>query len=310
VDASINRTWSERRQTIAYAIAILQPDVLLLQEDFYSMNDELLHQMPVPSLNGSTALLSNTYQRCGLFNRNGESQPSETWPENVFTGDGVRDGEHNSVWWSQRWKLVNKSAFWLSHTPDVPGTSFGELTGRIANCAVLQDRQKEKRQMKRPAYYKFCSTHMPSGNITRQLLSAEVISSNFETNKGEYSYSFIGGDFNTYPGSSVYSAMEGHGFHDIAASSMPNYNEAVSTSDWYKKAETNQVIDFLWLHNNGGYIQSKTSAFVIAPCCDMGYAKLKRFIEKQIQDKGLSLTNKMRPAASDHLALVVDILLL
>ena len=99
-DASINRTWPERRQTIANAISILQPDVLLLQEDFYSMNDELLHQMPITSLNGSTIFLSSAYQRYGLFNRNGEAQPSKTWPENAFTGDGVRDGEHNSIWWS------------------------------------------------------------------------------------------------------------------------------------------------------------------------------------------------------------------
>ena len=68
-DASINRTWPERRQAIANAISILQPDVLLLQEDFYLMNDELLHQMPITSLNGSTIFLSSAYQRYGLFNR-------------------------------------------------------------------------------------------------------------------------------------------------------------------------------------------------------------------------------------------------
>lgn len=308
-DASINRTWTERRQVIANAISILQPDVLLLQEDYYLMNDELLHQIPITVLNGSTTFLSSTYQRYGLFNRNGETRPSETWPENAFTGDGVRDGEHNSIWWSsEQWELVNASTFWLSPTPDVAGTSFGEVTGRIVNCVVLKGTRKESQTI-RPAHHKFCSTHMPSENITRQMLSAEVISSHFAAYEGKYSCSFIGGDFNTNPGSSVHDAMVDYGFGDVAASIMPDYNEVVSTSDWYKDAKTNQIIDYLWVYNGGSpstcIIQSKISTFVSVPCCDLNVAELKNLIEKQIRSERLSSVQQKR-SASDHFALVVD----
>lgn len=311
-DASINRTWPERRQAIANAISILQPDVILLQEDFYLMNDELLHQMPVPALNGSTTFLSSTYRRYGLFNRNGETQPSKTWPENAFTGDGVRDGEHNSIWWSsQQWELVNASTFWLSPKPDVAGTSFGEVTGRIVNCVILKGTVKEPQTI-RPAYHKFCSTHMPSENITRQMLSAEVISSHFAADEGKYSCSFIGGDFNTNPGSSVYKAMLDYGFSDIAAPSMPGYKEVVSTADWYKDSKMNQIIDYLWVYigdsPSSRTFQSKNSAFVTIPCCDLNVAELKDLIEKQIRGKRLSSIQEER-SASDHLALVVDIFL-
>ena len=309
-DASINRTWPERRQAIANAISILQPDVLLLQEEFYLMNDELLHQMPITSLNGSTIFLSSAYQRYGLFNRNGETQPSKTWPENAFTGDGVRDGEHNSIWWSsEQWELVNKSTFLLSPKPDVAGTSFGEVTGRIVNCVVLKGMRKEPQTI-RPVYHMFCSTHMPSGNKTRQMLSVEVISNHFASDEGKYSCSFIGGDFNTNPGSSIYKAILDSGFHDVAAPSMPGYNEVVSTADWYKDSKTNQIIDYLWVYNGGSpstrIFQSKKSAFVSVPCCDLNVAELKDFIEKQIRGKALSSIQRER-SASDHLALVVDI---
>lgn len=308
-DASINRTWPERRQTIVNAIFILQPDVLLLQEDYYLMNDELL-QTPIPAMNDNTTYLSNTYQRYGLFNRNGEAQPSGTWPENAFTGDGVRDGEHNSIWWSsQQWDLMNASTFWLSATPEVAGTSFGEVTGRIVNCVVLKDVRKDPQTI-RPAHYKFCSTHMPSENITRQMLSAKVISNHFSADEGKYSCSFIGGDFNTNPGSSVYKAMQDHGFGDVAASSMPGYNELVSTADWYKDEKTNQIIDYLWVYNAGSprIIQTKISTFVSVPCCDLNVAELKDLIETQIRGKRLSSIRQKKPA-SDHLALVFDIFL-
>ena len=313
VDASINRTWPERRQTIANAIAMLQPDILLLQEDYYSINYELLHQIPIPSLNGSTTFLSNTYQRYGLFNRNGESYPSKTWPENAFTGDGTRDGEHNSIWWSsQKWKLIDASTFWLSPTSNVAGTSFGEVTGRIVNCVVLVGTHKVS-QTTRSAYHKFCSTHMPSHNTTRQMLSAEVISSHFKADKGKYSSSFIGGDFNTNPRSSVYNAMLKNGFGDVAASSMSGYNEVVSTADWYKDAKTNKIIDYLWVYNADHAAgtrrsQPTISTFVSVPCCDLNLAVLKYFIEKQMHGERLSLDHEKRPA-SDHLALVVDIFL-
>eukprot|EP00957_Ditylum_brightwellii_P125982 9605189-Ditylum_brightwellii.AAC.1 len=105
---------------------------MALQEDFYLMSESLLK-----SSNNNTAqigtknTLSETYERYGLFNRNGEFRPSSSWPENPFTLDGTKDGEHNSVWYNKaRFSSLQNMTFWLSRTPEKEGSSFDEVTGR------------------------------------------------------------------------------------------------------------------------------------------------------------------------------------
>lgn len=302
-DADNNLSWDDRVNSVASAIAAWRPHLMALQEDCYFMSDSLMKS--------KTAIgkLSGAYDRYGLFNRNGESYPSSTWPENAFTGDGMRDGEHNSVWFDKkRFTALRNVTFWLSETPEVAGSSFGEITGRIANCVLLNDKfctNNHDPDIHCTQTIFFCSTHFPSGNETRQIWSASVLSDTFShfykefTNYGNnHLEMMVSGDFNSVPGSETYKAMNQAGFVDSRelskeAKMIREYTE--TTNDWY--GNENSLIDYVWLYTGSHAHHFKPSynirsvRHIPVPCCD--------FYENK--------TGMFNKTASDHLMVVVDI---
>ena len=81
IDIQHNLSWIERRSSIISSIHNYQPHILALQEDCYFMNQDIMN---LQLLFNSTTKLSDIYNRYGLFNRNGESKPSSSWPMNAF----------------------------------------------------------------------------------------------------------------------------------------------------------------------------------------------------------------------------------
>lgn len=280
-DEVSGNSWLARRPYIARAIYLAKPDILGLQEDCYFMNEDLLAEFS----------LGNEYERYGLFNRNGEDgmqRPREGrgragWPENVFSKDGLRDGEHNSVWWRRdRFELIQNDTFWLSEQPHVPGTSFNETTGRVVNCVLLRDKlggqmasfnsspNQPGFSISQPAglLVRLCSTHFPSdeslARMTSSVLSKEIhgINHNGASGKGRKEgnhipdVTFVVGDFNLAPTSKTYQSMAGW-FTDSRSLSatIPNIAETVlsvrtspvniSTTPWYQNDE--MLIDYIWL---------------------------------------------------------------
>ena len=137
-DVQYNLSWNERRRSIATAIETHEPDLLAVQEDCYFMNEYLMnsyntHTNDNNNNNATTnnnannnnhtnnnnnattnKSLSNVYNRYGLFNRNGESHPTPSWPNNAFSSIVGKDGEHNSVWYNKhRFVLLENVTFWL-----------------------------------------------------------------------------------------------------------------------------------------------------------------------------------------------------
>ena len=81
-DVQNNLSWNERRRSIATAIETHEPDLLAVQEDCYFMNEYLMNSYNTHTNNNNnttTKILSNVYNRYGLFNRNGESYPTPSW---------------------------------------------------------------------------------------------------------------------------------------------------------------------------------------------------------------------------------------
>jgi len=313
IDAAVNRSWAERRDSISLAIATLLPDVLLLQEDCYFMNNDLLHA-PVPGPLSDTLripYLSEHYKRYGRYNRNGESKPSPTWPENPFTRDGMRDGEHNSIWWNaHRLVSVGTSSFWLSDTPDVAGTSFDEVTGRIVNCVTLRGKEQVSMSPTR-----ICSTHFPADNVTRQLLSTAVIEEDFSKytkTHPDVQYSFIGGDFNSIPGSETYNDMLVRGFVSLHGAS--GHIDVVTTCDWFNSSN-NAFIDYVWVYAGDASRQQqqatrlrvKRSSLVNVPCCGSDPSTSYSDLITQIDPGTTSRRIAGNRAASDHLAVLIDL---
>ena len=131
IDIQHNLSWTQRRSSIISAIHNYQPHILAVQEDCYFMNQDMMNlQYGVEKKK-----LSDIYNRYGLFNRNGESHPSSSWPINAFSSVVGNDGEHNSVYYNKHvYESLDNVTFWLSYTPNVAGSSFDEVTGRIVNC--------------------------------------------------------------------------------------------------------------------------------------------------------------------------------
>ena len=286
-DIHQNLSWNERKESVASAILSYKPHILAVQEDCYFMNIYLRTK------------LSGVYTRYGLFNRNGDSHPTAYWPDNAFSSAVGKDGEHNSVWYdTQRFESINNTTFWLSDTPNVAGTSFDEITGRIVNCVLLQERVSGGSRMLGRIF--FCSTHLPSGNVTKQLLSVDVLSRMFlqyqEEDDDEELTMMISGDFNSIPGSKTYQAMIQAGFIDtrqVSNENKPIEDYSYTTNDW--SGSKNSLIDYVWIYQKPKeeLRKSRLNNTVMSvmhlpiPCCSYPY----------------TVNNK---TASDHLMVVVD----
>ncbi len=78
-DAGRNLSWEDRRGSVASAIAAHRPDLLAVQEDCRFMTDDLMNGPAAAVARGTNRRgggeppprLSITYDRYGLFNRNG-----------------------------------------------------------------------------------------------------------------------------------------------------------------------------------------------------------------------------------------------
>lgn len=276
-DTKVGLNWENRVDGIARAIASQKPNVLAVQEDFYSMSSSLLSHPILEPLQ---------YDRYGLFNRNGMSGPPDsTWPINPFTRDGIRDGEHNSVWHdSTTYANVSSSTFWLSETPSIPGTSFGEVTGRVVNCRVLRAKVWG-------STFGFCSLHFPTdrekGNRSIYVLSQEI--RNIVT-KEELSLVFVAGDFNFVEGSTLYQTMISQGFLDIRQLAGGAHGEFgfknVTTKDWNGAAD--QIIDYIWIYG------TRANSLIV---------DLVTHIPVYLQLNGQHNNH----TASDHLLVIMDI---
>ena len=318
-DIERNLSWMERRDSIASAITYYRPDLLAVQEDCYFMSHDLMNAQ-TSTLSKGEKMLSDIYKRHGLFNRNGDSYPTTNWHTNAFSSIVGRDGEHNSIWYNKhKFHAVQNVTFWLSRTPNVPGSSFDEVTGRIVNCVLLQGRLlfndrdgtiTNSSTQCTDVFY--CSTHLPSGNMTRQLWSVDVLSQMFAqyhdkfTTKGYSSKEnnnqllmMVAGDFNSAPNSETYNAMIESGFVDarqLSQERIPIEQYTFTTNDWY--AAEDSMIDHVWIYLGKREGRARKPPRSVAsvrhvsiPCCDIDL------------NLGKDPLNK---TASDHLMVIVE----
>src|SRR5699024_10728143 len=127
-DDGIN-VWPKRRDLMVRTIREQHPDILGTQELFMSQGDYLASHL-------------KNYKWFGL-GRNGNNKE-------------VDDNEHMGVFYNtERLRVINRGNFWLSDTPNVPGSiSWGQLMPRMVTWAEFQDKATGKR------FYYF-DTHLP-----------------------------------------------------------------------------------------------------------------------------------------------------
>lgn len=129
-DAGTPNAWNNRKEDLVDLIKKMDVDVCGLQEVCPGQSDYITNSLP-------------QYVMIGRHR-----------------DDGVRKGEASPVLYRKdRFDLVDSGTFWLSETPDVPGSrSWGTACTRVCTWTVLKDRKSGK---------KFCFANTHTDHVSK-----------------------------------------------------------------------------------------------------------------------------------------------
>jgi endonuclease/exonuclease/phosphatase family metal-dependent hydrolase len=121
----------------------------------------------------------------------------------VGRDDGARGGELNPVFFrKERFDLVRTITFWLSDTPDLPGSKgWGASLPRIVTWLELVDKIKHE-------HFYFFNTHFAYDSDSARIMSSRIILKQIEKIADGFPY-IVTGDFNMLPYSTAYSILTG-----------------------------------------------------------------------------------------------------
>lgn len=165
--------WDQRRDALVERIRDLDPDLLGTQETLEFQRDFLAEKLTGYEVGG------------------------------VGRDDGKRAGEMMAVYWrTARFEKLEVGHFWLSETPDVPGSkSWDSSLPRMATWVKLRDRRAEDA----PSVL-FVNTHFDHRGPEARRESAALIRERI-TSLGKGCSVILTGDFNAAEGSDPYSAL-------------------------------------------------------------------------------------------------------
>jgi endonuclease/exonuclease/phosphatase family metal-dependent hydrolase len=167
--------WENRRELMARVIERQHPDVFGTQELFKSQGDDLVERLP----------------RYAWF---GEGRRGR---------DGGEHDEHMGVFYrTDRLRVVESGDFWLSDTPQVPGSiSWGHPLPRMATWALFERIADGKR------FYLF-NTHLPyrAEDEDARTRGARLILQHLQALPAQVPVVLVG-DFNTAPDSPAHALL-------------------------------------------------------------------------------------------------------
>ncbi|MBL8270186.1 endonuclease/exonuclease/phosphatase family protein [Steroidobacter sp.] len=164
--------WDKRRDLVVEMLRAEDPDVIGTQELFKRQGDELVAALP----------------------------------QFVWFGEGRRGGdddEHMGVFYRKdRLRVRESGNFWLSDTPDVPGSrTWGNLYPRLVTWARFE-------RIADGATFMLYNTHLPYRDVDEaaRIRAAELIRARIGQ-LPEHEKVVLVGDFNTSPDSRVHAAL-------------------------------------------------------------------------------------------------------
>jgi endonuclease/exonuclease/phosphatase family metal-dependent hydrolase len=169
---SIN-AWPERASQVCSFIIKERPDILGMQE-----------------------VLLNQYKVL-------DSVLTEYTSIGVGRDDGARAGEMNPVFFrKERFDMVRTITFWLSETPDIPGSKgWGASLPRIVTWMELVDKNNHN-------HFFYFNTHFAHDSDSARIMSSKILLK--EVGKIAEGFPFIiTGDFNMLPTSKGYAILTG-----------------------------------------------------------------------------------------------------
>jgi len=203
--------WAERAPLVAEVIRRAEPDLLGAQEVLAPQLADLIAALP-------------EYEHAGI------------------SRDGAGEDEYGPVVWRRdRFDAVETGQFWLSDTPDVPGSNtWGALCTRCVTWARLRRRADGDELV-------FAATHLDHeetahGDAVRER-SARMLGARLTAPGAPV---VLVGDFNTTPASAAYAALAETGLRQDASAAGP---DAESSFHDYGRAEHPERIDWI-LHTD------------------------------------------------------------
>ena len=165
--------WSVRKDRVADYIKSRHIDIVGMQEVLYAQLEDLLRRLP-------------EYDYVG-----------------VGRTDGKMKGEYSPIFFlKEKYEVLEKGNFWLSETPDVPGSKgWDAAIERVASYAKLREKATGK-------VFMAVNTHFDHVGVTARRESAKLIMRKIQEIVGEQP-AVVTGDFNVTEDDEAYTTMLG-----------------------------------------------------------------------------------------------------
>ena len=171
--------------------------------------------------------------------------------------DGRRKGEMTPVFYSKdRFRAINTGTFWLSETPDVPGSKgWGAVLPRIVTWVELYDNSSE-------GSFFFFNTHYSHMSDSARLMSSKIILEEVKKIAGESPF-VLTGDLNMLPGSKAYTTLteggqEGATIIDSYLISEIEPEGLAYTFNGFRTKEGAGRIDYIFVSNDARVLNHET----------------------------------------------------
>jgi endonuclease/exonuclease/phosphatase family metal-dependent hydrolase len=208
--------WPHRKDKLASVVLFHEAHLLGVQEALYEQMNDLDARLP-------------QYKHIG-----------------VGREDGKTAGEYSAIFYdTTRLQLLESKTFWLSKTPDVPGSKgWDAAITRIVTYGKFKDRKTKK------VFFHFNTHFDHMGKIARRE-SAKFLLQQVHTIAGK-TPAIITGDFNSLPDEEpiqvVTNANDPLHFTDSkAVSKTPHYGPDGTFNNWHMVERENQPIDYIFL---------------------------------------------------------------
>jgi len=135
-------------------------------------------------------------------------------PDYAFVGvgrdDGKQKGEYSAIFYKKdKYEVLNQNTFWLSETPEVPGSkSWDAAITRVVTFALLKDKTTGKSFIYSNTHFDHVGkeARKQSASIIKIYLSGFVAGSTFDKIEKEIPI-IVSGDFNSEPTDAPYLTM-------------------------------------------------------------------------------------------------------
>lgn len=155
--------------------------------------------------------------------------------------DGKHRGERNPIFYRKdRFELLAQNSFWLSETPEVPGSkSWDSACKRIVTWGKFRDQKSGK------IFFHF-NTHFDHKGEKARERSAEILVERLKKIAGDTPF-FVTGDFNTDDRSAPYRTLTGLMLDSRAICSTPAQGPEYSSWSFKPGVPPDERIDYVFV---------------------------------------------------------------